>query len=288
MVGADALHFSYFSMTLYQVHHSPFLQRYFTTISLIGSVLLAAFVTDLKAQDAFERGKSFYEQRHAEADSFHANPTYINKAIEAFEEAVEQDINPQESAAYLLQSYYYKGMYGGVSEDQQKEIYDKGRALGEKMMDRFPDAVPIKFWYGANVGRWADVHGFVKAATGGVAKKLRRVCNDIIELDPNYLGGGGYRILAQVHFFAPSIPLLMGWPSDKKALELVEKAMSIAPEHPTNRMLYAQILLEFDRKKEAKKQLQFIQNIDPRPTHLVEDRYVQHRSRKLFSEHFKN
>jgi predicted Zn-dependent protease len=177
-------------------------------------------------------------------------------------------------------------MFTGLSEDQQKEIYDKGRDLGEKMIDRYPDSVPIKFWYAANTGRWADVHSFARAATSGISKKLRNICEDIIEKDPNYQDGGGYRILAQVHFYSPHIPLVMGWPSKDKALELVRKALEIAPENPTNKMLYANILLEFDRHQDAKKQLREIRRMSPRATHTVEDRYVQYRSQKLFEEHF--
>lgn len=238
------------------------------------------------SQDSFERGKMLYEQRAAEADSFRADPVNINKAIEIFTNLLEQDIKAEQAAAYLLKSYYFKGMFTGLTEDQQQEVYDKGRTLGEKMLDRFPNSVPIKFWYGANIGRWADVHGFIKAATSGIAKKLRRICKNIIEIDPQYQGGGGYRILAQVHFYAPSIPLVMGWPSDDKAFELIEKAMEIAPEHPTNHMLYAQILLEFDRKNEAKRHLQFILNKKPRPTHIVEDKFLKYRSRELLEAHF--
>lgn len=260
--------------------------QYFICRLLVWGLFLLIPLTELAAQNTFEHGKQLYEQRAAGADSFRADPANINKAIEAFNEALEQDINPKESAAYLLQSYYFKGMFTGLSKNQQKDIFDRGRTLGEEMMERFPDSVPIKFWYGANLGRWADVHGFVRAATSGTAKKLRRVCEDIIELDPEYQGGGGYRILAQVHFHAPSIPLVMGWPSDDKALELAEKAMEISPDHPANPMLYAQILLEVAQREEAEKQLRHILDMELRETHIVEDRYIKHRSRQLLEEHF--
>jgi hypothetical protein len=51
-------------------------------------------------------------------------------------------------------------------------------------------------------------------------------------------------------------------------------------------MLYAQILLEFDRRDEAKKQLRHILDIEPRPTHIVEDQYLKYRSLELLKEHF--
>ena len=249
-------------------------------------VLLLAFCLNSAAQTPFERGKKFYQLRHANADSFRADVTNINKAIEAFQTALDKQINPEQSAAYLLRSYYFKGMFGGLSKSKKQEIFDKGHEFGERMMDQYPKSVPIKFWYGANTGKWADVHGAFQAATNGIAGKLREVCKEIIKLDPKYQGGGGYRILAQVHFYSPSIPLVMGWPSDKKALQFIEKAMEIAPEHPANRMLYAQVLLEFNKKEKAHKQFQFILNQDLRPTHVVEDRYLKHRSRELLNEHF--
>lgn len=259
--------------------------NYAFSIILCGLFLLAPF-SDLNGQNAFERGKTFYEQRGALADSFRAKPANINIAIEAFTKSLSQNVDAEESAAYLLKAYYFKGMFTDISKDQQKEVHTQGRALGEKMIERFPDSVPVKFWYGANMGRWADVHGIIKAATSGIAKKLRRLSKDMIEQYPSYQGGGGYRILAQVHYHAPRIPILMGWPSNEKALELVQIAMKIAPEHPANRMLYAQMLLEFDRDEEAHKHLKYILDMEPRSTHPVEDAYIKHLSRGLLDEHF--
>ena len=269
----------------YQNPYSRNQQISIATIISCGLFLAISF-TDLMGQSTFDRGKKFYHQRDANADSFKADPTNINRAIDLFESALEQNINPEESAIYLLKAYYFKGMFTGLSENQQKDVYEKGRDLGEKMIERYPDSVPIKFWYAANIGRWADVHSFARAATSGVSKKLRRICEDIIEKNPKYQDGGGYRILAQVHFYSPHIPIVMGWPSKDKALELVEKALEIAPENPTNKMLYANILLEFDRNEEAKELLYEIRRTTPRASHTVEDRYVKYRSRKLFKDHF--
>ncbi|MDR8392728.1 tetratricopeptide repeat protein [Aliifodinibius sp. S!AR15-10] len=253
---------------------------------LLQLVLCISISSLAHAQNPFEEGKQWYEQRATEADSFRANPKYINNAILAFEEALEKDIYSKKAAAYLLQSYYFKGMFLGMDKDEQKQVYEKGKSLGEQMIERFPDSVPIKFWYAANSGRWADVHGFLAAATNGIAKKLRDVCQDIIAMDEEYQGGGGYRILAQVHFHSPNIPLVMGWPSNDKALELVKKAIEIAPEHPTNLLLYAQILLHFNRNEEALTYLDRIQSLTPRPSNQVEDRYVQHRAQQLKRKHF--
>ena len=78
----------------------------------------------------------------------------------------------------------------------------------------------------------------------------------------------------------------MGWPSDKKALELVEKAMDIAPGHPTNRLLYSEILLSFDRKQEARKHLEHIMEMEPRPDFVIPDRYVKYRAEQILKGSF--
>ncbi|NIT56998.1 MAG: hypothetical protein GWN00_12410 [Aliifodinibius sp.] len=271
-------------MTIRLYRNLPSLTPIYTII--LWGFFIVVPIADAIGQSTFDRAKKYYLQRDVNADSFKADPTNINRAIDLFKAALDQNIKPEESASYLLRSYYFKGMFTGLSEDEQKQVYDKGRNLGEKMMERYPDSIPIKFWYAANIGRWADVHGFLKAATNGISKKLRRVCKEIIKEDPQYQDGGGYRILAQVHFYSPNIPIVMGWPSKDKAFELVQKALEIAPENLTNKMLYANILLELGRDKEAKKQLYEIRRMSPRASHTVEDRYVQYRSQKLFEEHF--
>ncbi len=240
----------------------------------------------LQGQGPFEEGMKWYEQRAAEADSFRANPEYINNAIDAFEQALQEDDHYEKAGLYLLKSYYFKGMFLDLDEDNQKNVFEKGRDLGEKLEERFPKSAGIKFWYAANMGRWAKVHGFVKAATSGVAKKVRTLGEEIIDLDKQYQGGGGYRILAQAHFHSPKIPILMGWPSDKKALELVKEAMDIAPDHPTNRLLYAELLMSFDRHEEAREHLEYLIEFQPRPDALIPDRYVKHRASQLLKERF--
>ena len=249
--------------------------------------ILVLFPQFLQAQNsAFEEGMKWYEQRAVEADSFRAVPKYIGNAINAFEKAYNQNQKSEQAGLFLLKSYYFKGMFLGLDEDRQKEIYDKGRDLGEKLAERYSEAFKIKFWYAANLGRWAKVHGFMAAATSGVAKKVRNLGEEIIELDEQYQGGGGYRILAQAYFHTPKIPILMGWPSDKKALELVKKAMKIAPGHPTNRLLFAEILMSFDRNNEARNHLEHIMKMEPRRDFLIPDRSVKYRAQKLLEQEF--
>lgn len=259
---------------------------YLSLFMMAAMVIRPACLSAQESRDSFEIGVEWYKQRAVEADSFQANPKYINNAIDAFEQSLNEQDHYEEAGTYLLKSYYFKGMFLNLEKEVQQEVFDKGRELGEKLEERFPKSVEIKFWYAANMGRWAKVHGFVQAATSGVAKKVRTLGEEIIDLDAQYQGGGGYRILAQAHFHSPKIPILMGWPSDKKALELVEKAMDIAPDHPTNRLLYAELLMSFGKAEEARKHLEYLLDFQPRPETLIPDQYVKHRASQLLKEKF--
>ena len=237
-------------------------------------------------QSTFEQGLKWFQQRATDADSFRAEPQYINQAIEAFEKSWNEDGQSAETALYLLRSYYFKGMFLDLPDSELKEVFDKGRDLGETAHDRFPGSVGVAFWYGANMGRWARVHGFVASATSGVARKARSLGQKIIDMDPAYEGGGGYRILSQVHFHTPKIPIVLGWPSDERALELSQEALKIAPDHFSNLLLHARILLSFDRTAEARTHLNHILEMEPRESHLLPDRYVKHLAREMLREHY--
>lgn len=256
--------------------------------SILGAFLLLGILyAPSVAQSSFEQGERWYSQRATNADSFRADPRYINNAIQAFKESLQTEKPSEETAIYLLKCSYFKGMFTGLDEDLQKKVYDWGKEFGEEMAELYPESAPIKFWYAANIGRWAALHGFVASATSGIAQKVRRLSNEVIELDPEYLGGGGYRILAQVHFHAPSIPLVLGWPSDKTALKMAQQAIGVAPDHPSNRLLYAEILLEFNEDQQAKMHLDHLaKQMEPRHTHLAEDRYVKYRAEELLRDHY--
>lgn len=253
--------------------------------ALITAFFLSGDRTD-EPDNHFQKGVEYYKKRATEADSFSARHTTIDSAIFHLQLALKHKQQSKQASAFLLKSYYFKGMYTNLSESDQKELFEQGRLFGNKVKNKYPESVPILFWYGANIGRWASTHGFLASAKQGIAGKLRDVCHDIISLDSTYQGGGGYRILAQVHYHAPYIPVFLNWPSDKKAYRLITKAMNIAPDHPTNRMLYAEILLEFDEDEKARKQLKFLRNFDPRSDNLVEDRFIKYRAEQLYTEHF--
>ena len=238
------------------------------------------------AQSSFQSGQNWYNQRSVKADSFHVSPSNINKAIRAFEESIKVNYRVRESAINLLKSLYFKGMHANISDDKRKRAFDRGRQWGEKMIRKYPESAALRYWYGLNLHQWDQMHNLWQTTIDRTDKKLRDVGQKIIAIDSTYQGGGGYRLLAQVHFETPGIWLVKGWPSNDKALELIRKAVKIAPDLPANRLFYAHMLIHFERKAEAKTQLLRLTKNGPRPSHLVEDRLAQYRAEKLLKKHF--
>ena len=249
-------------------------------------LIIGFFCSAGVAQSSFESGQNWYNQRSAQADSFHVDPTNINKAIRAFEESIKVNYRIRSSAINLLKSLYFKGMFADISEDKQKEAFDRGRQWGEKMIQEYPKSAALRYWYGLNLRQWDRMHNLWQTTIDRTDKKLRDVGRKVIELDSTYQGGGGYRLLAKVHFETPSIWLVKGWPSNDRALELIRKAVKVAPNLPANRLFYAHMLIHFGRKAEAQTQLQHLKDSDPRPSQLVEDHFTQFRAQKIIEKHW--
>src|SRR5699024_3442675 len=252
--------------------------------SLLSIIFLGSSST-LKAQISFQKGQRLFQQRAARADSFRADPQVINEAINALNESIRVNYRPREAATLLLQAYYFKGRYADLPDDKRKKAFDQARALGINMRERYPKSAAIAYWYGVNLRQWDHMHNLWQTTINRTDKKLRDTAQSVIALDSTYYGGGGFRLLAKIHFDTPSIWLIKGWPSDEKALEFIRKAVKVAPKLPENRLFYARMLIRFGRKSEAKTQLEHIDDIKSRANHPVQDRFIKYRARPLWQNH---
>jgi tetratricopeptide (TPR) repeat protein len=240
------------------------------------------------AQSSLEKeGADWYNRRASGADSFLTSAANINKAITAFESSKQEqdDGYALQSAINLLQAYYFKGIYTDANGDERKRAFDNARILGEKMLDRHPKSAGLWYWYGKNLVEWDRMHNLWQTSIDRTDGKMRNAAQKVIALDSTYQEGGGYRLMAQIHYKTPSIFLVRGWPSKDKALKFIQKAMKVAPKNHANQLFYARLLLHFERHTEAKTQLQHILDMKPRDTHLLEDRYLKHRAEKLWDKY---
>ena len=199
----------------------------------------------------FEKGQSFYDQRAEKSIGLNADPSFIERAIDEFQKAINNPKDELDAGLFLLKCYYFKGKFVSQNDDEKKDIYSKGKVLGEKLINLYPESASAHYWYLVNLGSWAEIYGTMSAAKEGVAGIMRNVSKKIIKLDPNYSDGGGYFMLGAVHFKAPYIPFVLSWPSNDKALEYLSLAYKTGDSTPSQTVYLSRVLHKNGQVKKA-------------------------------------
>jgi len=202
-----------------------------------------------------ESGIRAYQTRDAGSHGMTAQNGPINYAIKEFIKAQKEPQNELDAGIFLLKCYYYKGKFVVQSEDDKKVVFQKGKSLGESLIDTFPESAAVRYWYCANLGSWAEVYGLFAAAKEGVADIMKTQAEKMIELDAAYWNGGGYFMLGGTHLKSPYIPFLLSWPSNDKAVEYLTKSANTGVATPTQTVYLARALYKDGQKEKAKQLL---------------------------------
>jgi len=223
------------------------------------------------AKAGINEGADFYTKRQDGSKGTLASTENIDKAIEQFSAALQSAETEKDAALYLLKSYYYKAEFAIQDKDEKKKIFNEGKALGEKYIEKFPHSVEFRYWYLVNLGSWAQVYGILTAAREGVSDLMRTHSEKIIELDPEYQNGGGYFMLGAVHFKSPYIPFILSWPDNDDAIKYLQLSVDTGKAEMNQKNYLAQALSKDGRDKKARALLEEVRNTEPSTTTLVED-----------------
>ncbi len=249
-------------------------------------VLVSFF--SLSAQNLLQQADSLYEMRGEVFDQTEliADSTNINQAIELYKEiiATANGAEKEEAIWKLMRAYYFKGKYTTNDSEMKKKVYDLGKDLGKVGLDEFPESVGIHLFSAIVWGVWGEEYGILKAARKGVAGKIKDHCEKVIELDLNFDEAGGYRVLGRVYFKAPKIPLILGWPSKKKAVEILEKSYNIAPKNLNTRQFLAEALYSQDEKERAIQMMKEILVETDTIEGIAEDAVIKHEVKTTLAE----
>ena len=223
------------------------------------------------AKAGMNEGVDFYSKRQAGSENSLASNENIDKAIEQFSSALLSSESEKDAALYLLKSYYYKAEFAVQDKDEKKKIFNEGKALGEKYIEKYPTSAEFRYWYLVNLGSWAQVYGILTAAREGVSDLMKTHSEKIIELDPEYQNGGGYFMLGAVHFKSPYIPFLLSWPDNDDAIKYLQLSVDTGNAEMNQKNYLAQALSKDGRDKKARALLTEVINTEPSTTTLVED-----------------
>jgi len=209
------------------------------------------------AQNSIDQADSLWEKRGESFDqnTLIADGVNIDQAIDIYKKIIEtaSGAEKEEATWKLIRAYYYKGKFTVKDKEIKKKIYDQGKELGEAALKEFPESPGINLYLAIVWGVWGEEYGIFAAARKGVAGKMKKLCEKTIKLDPEFDEAGGYRILGRLNFKAPKIPLILGWPSKKKAVTILEKSLKIAPDDLNTKQFLAEALYSQKQKERAVK-----------------------------------
>ena len=223
------------------------------------------------AKAGINEGADFYSKRQDGSKGTLASTENIDKAIKQFSSALLSPESEKDAALYLLKSYYYKAEFAVQDKEEKKKIFNEGKALGEKYIEKYPTSAEFRYWYLVNLGSWAQVYGILTAAREGVSDLMKTHSEKIIELDPEYQNGGGYFMLGAVHFKSPYIPFLLSWPDNDEAIKYLQLAVETGKAEMNQKNYLAQAINKDGQVEKARKLLTEVINTEPDPANLVED-----------------
>ena len=145
--------------------------------------------------------------------------------------------------------------------DAREAAFDKLMADAAAFSARNPGRAEPLIWEGIVLSTAAGVKGGLGAL--GLAKDSRAKLEAALKIDPTALQGSAYTSLGTLYHKVPGFPV--GFGSDKKAKEYLEKALAINPDGIDSNYFYGEFLYDDDDYAGARKHLEKALKAAPRP-----------------------
>jgi len=151
--------------------------------------------------------------------------------------------------------------------DRQLEAFETLAGRADGAVEQFPGSAEILIWNGIIKSSYAGAKGGLGALS--LAKAARRSLEAAMEVDDRALDGSAYASLGTLYYKVPGWPV--GFGSDKKAVQLLQKALEINPDGIDPNYFYADFLLSQKEYDEAERYLLKARSAAPRPDRPVAD-----------------
>jgi tetratricopeptide (TPR) repeat protein len=164
--------------------------------------------------------------------------------------------------------------------DAKEAAFDKLMADAAAFTARNPGRAEPLIWEGIVLSTAAGVKGGLGAL--GLAKDSRAKLEAALEIDPKALQGSAYTSLGTLYHKVPGFPV--GFGSDKKAKEYLEKSLAINPDGIDPNYFYGEFLFDEDDYAGARKHLEKALQAPPRPSRQSADEGRRKEIRALLAE----
>ncbi len=255
----------------------------FSTTLILGSLPLTSFAEE-KAEmepeesttENLERSTQLVDAHITKATQHMEEKTVesLEKSIKELESALEIDPDNHEALWMIAKSYTdiiaIETSALMIEKDEYKpllkDLGKKADIYARRALEINPEAKESIAVAALAHGYYSASFGIVKAILKGAAGRYKKLCNQLIEIDENYGGALGYKMMGKLYYVAP-------WPvgSEKKAIRFYKKALevdnSLLEPHYYLGMLY----MEKKKYDLSKQEFDFV--VD-NPPHLLEKHYI--------------
>jgi tetratricopeptide (TPR) repeat protein len=152
-------------------------------------------------------------------------------------------------------------VYYQTPESQQEALYPPLIAKADTIARANPSKAEPLIWEVIILSSYAKVKGGLGAID--VAKKARDLALAAAKIDDKALDAGAYTSIGVLYYKVPGWPI--GFGSDKKAKEYLDKAIAIAPQSLDVNYFYGDFMIEQGNKKAAREFLQKALQAPARP-----------------------
>lgn len=297
--------------------NAPSMPRFLCTsllaVWVIYTVALFPDIAEAGVSDDIALGDQHWSQRAEGHQGSRAAAEPIQKAINAYQKALNAEPENIEARWKLLRAYHFKGEFvlekkarldhfiegrdiakTGILQIEHeyglsKSLFRmKPRALADAV-DRQAVVGEFFFWGSANWGLWGQYSGKLISALTGVVNKIRLFSETMVLMDDSIENGGAHRLLGRFHTRVPRIPFITWWVDHDLAISELRLSLQIAPGSLLTKMYLAEALLKFrsDENEEAIGLLKNVVNGTPDKERLVEDMKVIEDARILLAKTLK-
>ena len=180
-----------------------------------------------------------------------------------------------EASWKLARADYWLGEH--VPEAERRKIYEEGIAAAQRAIALQPKRPEGHFWVAANMGAMAESFGLRQGIK--YRKPVKEALETVLRIDPAFMQGSADRALGRWYF---KVPGMFGG-SDKQSEAHLRASLKYNPTSTASHFFLAELLLDNNRKAEARAELQTVLDAPLDPEWTPEDREFKEKARKALA-----
>ncbi|MGF1741639.1 hypothetical protein L4C34_11310 [Vibrio profundum] len=173
----------------------------------------------------------------------------------------------QQHSLLKVQKDWAVCQYQTKGSDKQTKCFEQVITLNKQDLSARKDSPELMVWLAINKASLAGAEGGLSGLSQ--AKQAKKILEQVIEKSPETLQGSAYTSLGSLYYKVPGWPI--GFGDDKKAEQLLKKALKINPNGIDSNYFYGDFLAEQGKKQQAIKYLTRAKNAAARPDRPLAD-----------------